>query len=130
MSLEDRVRLEASQVSTIFVGTVTVIKPVRACDDPSLPFTCPENVTFRVRTNIKRADQTQILLLNRNYSTEGWYNFKVGQTYLVYAYHQYGNPKQPLTTSLCTRTAPVERAAQDLGVLLKQPRNTEVSSLQ
>lgn len=42
------------------------------------------------------------------------YDFRVGETYLIYAF-QYG--EEPLSTNLCTRTRHASRAAEDLSYL-------------
>lgn len=42
------------------------------------------------------------------------YDFRIGETYLIYAYHFGG---EPLSTNLCTRTQPASQAVEDLEFL-------------
>ena len=112
VSVERQITLSLSGQAVVFVGTVTDVRAVNAhCI--SADWECPERVTLLVKTSFKDANQQYIVLANKGGSPEMGYEFTVGRTYLVYAYRE---PRE-VRTSICSRTRPIESAAQDIRVL-------------
>lgn len=70
-------------------------------------------VTFAVTQAWGGVEHEQLVLRTAESSVSCGYEFAVGRTYLVYAGGEHG----ALTASLCSRTAPIENAAEDRAAL-------------
>lgn len=91
------------QSQTVFAGTVSGVQPGK---DGVL-------VTFDVDQFWKGPDGPQLTLHTPASSASCGYEFVPGEEYLVYGFAQDGQ----LSTGLCTRTAPLANAADDLAAL-------------
>ena len=94
----------------VFTGEVIDIEKNR-----STPFGGLE-VTLRVKQIWKGDPAEEIKVHTAGSSAACGYGFVEGTTYLVYAVRDEADP---LRVSLCSRTAPVERAKEDLDALGK-----------
>lgn len=94
----------------VFTGEVIDIEKNR-----STPFGGLE-VTLRVKQLWKGDPAEEIKVHTAGSSAACGYGFVEGTTYLVYAVR---DDADPLRVSLCSRTAPVERAKEDLDALGK-----------
>ena len=108
VSLKKAVAKAKSEAAFVFSGQVTEL-------DDSI-------IKFRVERLWKGARTKEIVLINTGTGkSEGGdriisscaYNFRLGEKYLVYAYRSEGK----LETNKCTRTAVMEGAAEDVGML-------------
>lgn len=100
------------QSEAVFLGKVSAINegfynlpPGRAMG---------RRVTFDVLESFRGTGDLRIKLVTGIGGGDCGYPFKAGGVYLVYA---YGNAYSTLETNICTRTAPVERAGDDLTFL-------------
>ncbi|MBI2572815.1 hypothetical protein HYV86_03070 [Candidatus Woesearchaeota archaeon] len=99
------------QATAVFVGKVIEIQP------PILPLssTDPIKVTFEV-SQVWKGDITQTTIVKTAQdSASCGYLFELGQEYIVYTYDY--NQDGDLATGLCTRTALLSRAQQDVDAL-------------
>ncbi len=108
ISLKKAVAKAKSEAAVVFSGQVIEL-------DDSI-------VKFRVERLWKGARTKEIVLINTGAGkSEGGdriisscaYNFRLGEKYLVYAYRSEGK----LETNKCTRTAVMEGATEDVGML-------------
>ena len=108
ISLKNAVAKAKSEAAVVFSGQAIEL-------DNSI-------VKFRVERLWKGAPTEKIVLINTGTGkSEGGdriisscaYNFRLGEKYLVYAYRSEGK----LETNKCTRTAVMEGAAEDVGML-------------
>jgi hypothetical protein len=74
-------------------------------------------VTLDVKTPIKAADESPVIIETSASTELCGIPFKEGQEYLVYAYN---TPEGELKTDMCTRTDTVARAAEDIAKLVKE----------
>jgi hypothetical protein len=70
-------------------------------------------ITFNASKAWKGVDKNPVYVYSSGSSASCGYEFEVGKEYLVYAYEEDGN----LATGLCTRTALLADAAEDLVAL-------------
>jgi len=94
----------AQNAGAIFEGRVTRI------DDP----TGQKKVLFQVVRTFKGPSQESLTATTANSSASCGYEFEQGKSYLVYATQEEGGA---LAVSLCSRTAPIENATEDLNKL-------------
>jgi len=94
----------------IFTGEVTKIAPNEATKFGGL------EVTLRVKKVWKGALGDEVQVHTAGSSAACGYGFAMGQTYLVYA---TSDEADPMRVSLCSRTALVESAEEDLAFLGK-----------
>ena len=73
--------------------------------------------TLEVKTPIKAADESPVILETSASTELCGIPFKEGQEYLVYAYN---SPEGELKTDMCTRTDTTARAAEDIADLVKE----------
>ncbi len=108
VSLKKSVAKAKSEATAVFSGQVVEL-------DDSI-------VKFRVERLWKGEPAEEIVLVNTGMGKAGGgeriistcaYNFRLGEKYLVYAYGSEGK----LQTHKCTRTAVLEGAAEDVGML-------------
>ena len=79
-------------------------------------------VTLEVTTPLKAADESPLILETLASQEQCGIPFQTGKEYFVYAYH---SPQGDLKTDMCTRTATVAKAAEDMAVLVeKKERST------
>ena len=73
-------------------------------------------VTFKITRTWKGTKGKDVTVVTALNSAACGYNFKKGKSYLVYCYQpkKDGKPFGPLSTNICTRTKPMERAKADL----------------
>ncbi|MDJ0706309.1 MAG: hypothetical protein QNJ46_23810 [Leptolyngbyaceae cyanobacterium MO_188.B28] len=92
---------ELDQAMAVFAGEVSAIKQT----------TRGFEISFNV-TEVWKGDLTSTLVISTGpHSAACGYPFEIGQDYLVYA---YGRDSTRLAASLCSRTAPLSNAADDL----------------
>jgi hypothetical protein len=94
------------QANAVFAGKVISIKENNDKYE--------KTVLFEVTTTWKGIDQKQIEITTPLNSAACGYEFKEGQQYLVYANQEESNQFE---TNLCTRTAELSSAKEDLSVL-------------
>lgn len=68
---------------------------------------------FAIDQAYRGVSGSQVAVLTGQGGGDCGYGFKVGQQYLVYAYRSK-EKKDLLTTSICTRTRPIDNASEDL----------------
>jgi MYXO-CTERM domain-containing protein len=99
-----------SSSHAVFTGEVTDIEPNEATRFRGL------EITLRVKRVWKGAPQEEIKVHTAGSSAACGYGFVKGKTYLVYALRDEADP---MRVSLCSRTAPIEDAKEDLDFLGK-----------
>jgi hypothetical protein len=99
-----------SSSHAVFTGEVTDIEPNHATRFRGL------EITLRVKRVWKGAPQEEIKVHTAASSAACGYTFVKGKTYLVYA---LSDQADPMRVSLCSRTAPIENAQEDLDFLGK-----------
>jgi len=121
-----------ARASTVFIGLVVKISPAKV--EGSLPpqaisttlMSHVDSVQFRVKEVFLGVRESEIVISGGGTTCD--YSFKVGEEYLVYAYH--GTDGRTLYTDICSRTAPLTEAAPDLFYLrgiTKSPSGSTVS---
>lgn len=108
----------------VFAGTVNSISPAN-------PATGAVLVTFDVQQTWKGPEGPQLTIVTSDNSASCGYAFAQGEEYLVYGYAQEGQ----ISTGLCSRTAPLASAGEDLaflgaGAAVEQPAAGPVTSEQ
>lgn len=98
----------AGQSQAVFSGTVVTVGT-----QPAGQAGMPVLVTFDLKETWKGPNGPQLTLGTSGSSASCGYEFVTGEEYLVYATIQDGQ----LTTSLCSRTAPLADAGVDLAAL-------------
>lgn len=73
-----------------------------------------KEVTIEVQTVWKGAKKKTLVVRTAIHGATCGYSFKMGKSYLIYCYSS-----DPLTTGLCTRTKPLDKAVDDLKELGK-----------
>lgn len=96
----------AAQSQAVFAGTVSDITPASATTGALL-------VTFDVQQSWKGPEGPQLTVVTADNSASCGFEFTRGEEYLVYSVAQEGQ----LTTGLCSRTAALAAAGEDLGAL-------------
>lgn len=95
--------------AAVFSGRVTGIKP-----PVNMTSSLDESrITFDVLMSWKGIDRNPVQIFSSTSSASCGYEFEEGKEYLVYAYDNEGR----LSTGLCTRTALLADAAEDLAAL-------------
>jgi hypothetical protein len=89
-----------AEAAAVFTGTVTRVVE----EDYRL------RVTFRVDNNWKGRASEQVFVSTASSTSACGIPFREGREYIVYA-DMHGND---LSTNMCTRTAPLERASEDI----------------
>lgn len=116
-----------SRGAAIIVGTVLELVPV-APASPTASSHVPQR-TYRVQIsevfNGSGKPGDVVTVTTPDGESACGYNFRVGTEYLVYAEPGSGT----LTTSLCTRTSPLQAAAEDLALLREIKEGHPVSRL-
>lgn len=98
------------QATSVFEGHVASV------DGPSDPHGAGEvRVTLDVVRTWKGADSEQIEVVTPANSAACGFNFEQGKSYLVYT--SAGEAGGPEHVSLCSRTAPIERAGEDIAAM-------------
>lgn len=103
-------REASAQVDAVFTGRVTEIEENGGIVSSSAD---PLKVTFMVQEAWKGVSENTIHLYTAMSSASCGYPFVRGQEYIVYAY----SSDDGLSTGLCTRTALLSEASDDLGAL-------------
>jgi 5-hydroxyisourate hydrolase-like protein (transthyretin family) len=106
---------EVFRARTVFVGTVTAISEIPTAgaeSERSGPW-LRRRVHFRVTEPFRGDTGTEVDVLTGSGGGDCGYAFTTGHTYLVYTYEQ----RDQIATSICTRTRPIEQAAEDLAFL-------------
>jgi hypothetical protein len=102
---------ELAQAAAVFAGKVVGIsKPIGF---GSISSADPIKVTFRVYEVWKGSVSLTTTITTSRSSASCGYPFENGEEYIVYAYGSEGD----LSVSLCSRTRPLDDAAEDLEVL-------------
>lgn len=97
--------------SAVFAGEVIEITST-ASDDERLPGYRQKLVRFAVRESFRGVSRTLVDAITGNGGGDCGYPFKVGNSYLVYAYQ---NPQDnKLYANICSRTRPLSEAGEDL----------------
>lgn len=110
----DSPEVALEQATAVFAGRVIEVRPppqraMMSSADPTF-------IVFEVSQAWKGTDQTPFVVSTASDSATCGYNFQVGQEYIVYA-RPFSITKQPLDASLCSRTAPLDQAQDDLDAL-------------
>ena len=74
-------------------------------------------MTLEVKTPIKAADESQLIIETLASQEQCGIPFRTGQEYFVYAYR---GPAGDLKTDMCTRTASIAKATKDIADLVGQ----------
>ena len=102
---------ELAQATAVFAGKVVgIIKPIGF---GSISSADPIKVTFRVNTVWKGPVSLTTTITTSRSSASCGYPFEEGVEYIIYAY----GTEDDLSVSLCSRTQPLDAAAEDLEVL-------------
>lgn len=102
---------ELNESDAVFAGSVTTI--VDSSSGGIVSSARPLYVTFDVTETWKGPNRTTLTVITAASSASCGYPFQNGKQYLVYAYSRNDN----LYVSLCSRTAPLNEAQQDLDAL-------------
>lgn len=130
------------EADAIFIGTVTaIIAPSRVPNYDNLVeiyynFVPPlpnvhfdefdsQRVMFKVETSWKGIDKPYTIIRTGEGHGNCGYNFIQGNQYVVYGYGRNGN----LATGICSRTAEISRATEDLDYLQTLPKIELVSKM-
>ena len=105
------VERERKKSKAIFVGEVIEITVPKT---PSGEPAWVAKVKFKARRVWKGVEEEEVSVFTANVCCICGYEFKLGESYLVYAYGTDG-----LSTDICTRTRPLADAEKDLKVLGK-----------
>ena len=100
----------------VFSGKVTKITE----EDPTLPMISsadPVTVEFQVDRVWKGPSEKTIKVTTPSDEGTCGYGFEMGKTYLVYSYETQVDDPLVLKVSLCSRTAPIADASEDLSEL-------------
>ncbi len=81
-------------------------------------------VTLEVTTPLKAADESPLILETLASQEQCGIPFQTGREYFVYAYR---SPQGDLKTDMCTRTATVAKAAEDMAVLVEKKERSTVT---
>ena len=81
-------------------------------------------VTLEVTTPLKAADESLLILETLASQEQCGIPFQAGKEYFVYAYR---SPQGDLKTDMCTRTATVAKAAEDMAVLVEKKERSTVT---
>jgi hypothetical protein len=90
-------------------AAVFTAKVVKINDDDGGKFT--RNVTLEVIKTWKGTNARSVTVVTAKDGAACGYGFEVGKTYIVYC---HGDAAGTLPVGLCSRTAPIERAGDDL----------------
>jgi hypothetical protein len=104
--------------SAVFVGTATGVRtrePKSVEAARAEPDWSPVVVKFSVLQPFSGVEGAEVEVTTGHGGGDCGYNFVKGETYLVYAYG--GRDGKPLSASICSRTAPLTQAAEDLEFL-------------
>lgn len=104
----------AFAADAVFSGTVRSIEPVS--DDPNRAFPS-KVVSFEVDRGYIGASTARLDVVTAGSGPQCGYAFTVGKRYLVYAYKR----ETGLVTGICSRTRPIEQAAEDIAFLRTVP---------
>ena len=105
-----RVALKESEA--VFVGKVTDIDSLKTKENNTTDFDV--QVKLEVSRIWKGVEKAEVTIITKWSEAGCGFQFKQGQTYLVYAYLGEGGK---LRTGYCTRTAHIKDARRDLRVL-------------
>ncbi len=103
----------------IFSGTAVWSADPRA-GESTISSADPIHYHFAVDRVYKGEAADSLLVISARFGASCGYSFKPGKRYLVYAWAH----NDTLTTGLCTRNAPLERAGEDLAFLETVPNGT------
>lgn len=78
-------------------------------------------IFFQTTKSWKGMNKTIIPISTGRGGGDCGYEFEVNKEYIVYASHAYGVPDHYLVTSICSRTAPVSEATEDISFLAALP---------
>ena len=98
------------QSAAVFLGKVQNIEDTKGLFELGQSSIDPIKVTFEVSKVWKGLDYKTITVTTARSGASCGYSFEKGKEYLVYAYGK----ENDLNAGLCSRTAPVENAQQDL----------------
>ena len=115
--MPDHPLVEADEATSVFIGKVTNITTIEKKLDS---FSTEINkVNFDILYNIKNTEDEKLEISTAKDSATCGYNFEVWEEYIVYSYK---NDDNELSVSLCSRTALLENAIEDI-----QTFNIEIS---
>lgn len=104
--------------SAVFVGTVTDVRVREAKSVEAAraePNWTPVVVKFAVLQPFQGVEGAEVEVATGRGDGDCGYQFRKGESYLVYAYG--GRDGRPLMTGICTRTRPVSEASEDFEFL-------------
>lgn len=107
MSVNKQVKKERKKSDAVFTGEVLEVK------DDKFSFI----VKIKVKSKWKGVKDSEVIIFTGKGNGDCGYPFKVGESYLIYAY-QISNNR--LSTNICQRTAVLSDAQADVVVLGKQ----------
>ena len=108
------IKLELEKSVAVFSGEVTEIILKQTIPNEEAPVA---EVRFKVFQSWKGVETSTVTVFTANICCICGYNFKVGESYLVYNYASDKNGN--LWTGMCTRTKSLSEAVKDLKVLGK-----------
>jgi hypothetical protein len=104
------------RADAVFLGTVVAIEPPSVFGIPlAWPFPTERQVTFVIKEQFNGQTQKKIEIRTATGCCACGIDFQRGRDYLVYAHRNAET--RTLQTSICTRTATVDKAADDLAYL-------------
>src|ERR1051326_1835464 len=107
---------EYGRVAAVFVGTPIAVRTVpRPANSDSEEYWAPRTFTFSVETSFLGLAATAADVSTGLGGGDCGYDFILGRRYVVYAYKSAKNGR--LSTSICTRTNPFEKANEDIEFL-------------
>jgi hypothetical protein len=101
----------AWRADVVFVGNVVSIEPSNAPADYRFG---TRRIELAVVEAFRGLQLTQVTLFSGDGGGDCGYPFKMGESYVVYAYR---SPAGHLSTNICTRTQPASTATEDLAYL-------------
>jgi Carboxypeptidase regulatory-like domain len=105
-------------VAAVFVGTPISVRNNQRPATPEqdeLAYWAPRTFKFSLETSFLGLASTEAEVSTGLGGGDCGYDFTIGQRYLVYAYRSQKGDR--LTTSICTRTNPIEKAGEDIEFL-------------
>ena len=110
-----------ANAKSVFVGKVTVVEDPGLPADERLSFKVinlvrPVKVRFAVERIFAGREAKEIDVATQTGGLEFGYDFKVNESYLVYAQEQ-GTEKSGLVVKGCSRTRPLDEAKEDIRLL-------------
>ncbi|RAP75920.1 hypothetical protein [Paenibacillus montanisoli] len=125
-SVEPKEAIE--QAEAVFIGTLVQVKQQRKQPGIVGPIEYRDANLFEVTTVFKGVNQSQVIVYDNGAEESCGIDLTAGQSYLVYV---YANKEGEYYTSLCSRTAELSKAGEDISLLgegMKPEKQTDLKS--